>query len=33
MPGKLFLTVAFGQIAAHASGDREALDEARDMGR
>ena len=31
VPGKLLLPVAFGQIAAHARGDRQALDEARDV--
>src|SRR5208337_2398338 len=31
VPGKLLLPVAFGQIAAHPCGDRQALDEARDV--
>ena len=31
VPGKLLLPVAFGQIAANARGDRQALDEARDV--
>src|SRR5271165_7353874 len=31
MPGKLLLSVTFGQIAANARGDRQALDQARDV--